>query len=418
MSRLLTPLCLVCITLCGHSNPVQASANLIDALGRDSETTLHLRSHYLQRDRSWQNGSLAWAAGGSIAYRSGLAWDHLRLGLTAYTSQKLHGPADKDGTALLLTGQHSYGVLGEAFAAYEYRDQKTMAGRFLVNQYEVNPQDSRMTPRTFQGFSLNGKAGGIHYYMGRLDKMKSRNWDYFENVATVAGAPAGTKEPMYLISLRGEPAKDLSLGFATYHVPNVLTSSYADASWLTSTVGEKTRFRLGGQFFKQGSTGNHLLTGSDFDTWSAGVKADLLHGPLTLSAIFMKTDRGAAYRMPFGTWPGYANRIINNFNRAGERALGLDANVDCASLGIPGLNLNGSVTVGDHAINSATGIGLSKDTEYDLTADYQFATGDWPQWLKPVSLRGRVARFEQKTVKSLNITDEYQFIIKYTHTFK
>lgn len=393
------------------------ATSLANFLVRDSEMTLQFRSHYLDRDKPGAADSLAWAAGGWLGYRSGWANDALRLGLTAYTSQKLLGPADKDGAALLLAGQHSYTVLGEAYGALKLEGQVFTAGRFLVNQYEVNPQDTRMTPRTFQGISLAGKVGGVDYFVASLDKMKARNWDAFEDVASVAGAPASVGEPLLLLSLRGAPSENLSLGFASYRVRDVLASTYTDAAWLTPVTSD-TRLRLNGQYLRQGSSGGNRLTGAAFDTWTVGLKADLMHGPLSLSGIAMKTDRGAAYRMPFGSWPGYASRIINNFNRAGERVWAIDAAVDFAHLGAPGLTLNSSVTFGGDASDAATGAGLSQNAEYDFTADYRFAATPWPQWARPLWLRARVARFEQKLGKVVGITNEYHLILNYTATFK
>lgn len=396
---------------------INETASLADALVRDSETTLQFRSHYLYRDKSRFADSLAWAGGGWLGYRSGWAGDMLRLGLTAYTSQKLHGPADKDGASLLLAGQRSYTALGEAHGALKIDDQIVMAGRFLVNRHEVNPQDTRMTPRTFQGVSLAGKVGDIDYFVARLDKMKARNWDYFENVATVAGAPAGVTEPLLLISLRGAPNEHLNLGFSSYRVRDVLASTYADAEWLTP-VDVNTRLRLSGQYMRQGSTGDKLLTGAAFNTSIIGLKADLIHGPFTLSGIAMKTDRGVAYRMPFGSWAGYTSRIVNNFNRAGERVRAVDAVVDFAHLDVPGLALTMSATSGNAAINAATGADLSKNVEYNLTADYRFTANTWPQWAQPLWLRARWGRFEQKLGGVVDITSEYHLILNYAVTYK
>lgn len=394
-----------------------AAADLADALVHDSEITLHFRSHYLDRDKSAAADSLAWAAGGWLGYRSGWAGDTLRLGLTAYSSQKLYGPADQDGAALLLAGQKSYTVLGEAYGALKFDGHVFTAGCFLVNQFEVNPQDTRMTPRTFQGISLAGRIGAIDYYVARLDKMKHRNWDYFEDVATVAGAPASADEPLLLLSLRAAPDPNLNLGFASYLVRNVLASSYADAAW-TAPLDDDTRLRLGAQFMRQGSTGDDLLTGTSFDTWSAGFKADLIHGPVTLSAIAMKTGRGAAWRMPFGSWPGYTSRIINNFNRAGEEVWAIDAAIDFARLGAPGLAMNASATVGNNAIDAASGTALSRNAEYDITFDYRFSAGAWPHWAKPLWLRARSARFEQKLGGHADVTTEQHLIVNYSFIFK
>lgn len=393
-----------------------SSTHLADALFRDSETTLHFRSHYLARNKPGPD-SLAWAGGGWLGYRSGWLDDTFRLGLTAYGSQKLYAPADRDGASLLLTGQRSYAVLGEAFDAMKLADQTLTAGRFLVNQYEVNPQDTRMTPRTFQGATLSGKLGETDYSLARLDKMKSRHWDYFDKVASVAGAPAQLSEPMYLLSLRGTPVENLNLGFASYRIRHVLASHYADLAWLTP-LAENTRLRLGSQYLRQGSTGDQLLTGTAFATATLGFKADLLHGPFTLSGIAMQTERGAAYRMPFGSWPGYASRIINNFNRAGEQVRGIDAALDFASLGTPGLNLIASATTGKDAINATTGAALSQNAEYNLTADYRFSATTWPSWMRPLWLRARLARFEQKLGNTVDVTTEHHLILNYTITFK
>jgi len=412
---------LLCFTLFGlPAAPALAESEhvhpLADALLRDSEVTLHFRSHYLNRPRRHQPDSLAWAAGGWVGYRSGWLGDTLRIGLTGNTSQKLHGPADKDGAALLLTDQRSYQVMGEAYGALKLADQVLTAGRFIVNQFEVNPQDTRMTPRSFRGAALNGKVQGVDYYLARFDQMKSRNWDNFEPIAFVVGAPQ-VDSPLYLLSLRGKSGEDWSWGFATYHVPDLLTSSFAEGAWTTPLSGD-TRLRLGGQLFRQGSIGRHALTGSDFETGTIGLKADLLHGPFTLSAIVMQTDRGAAYRMPFGSWPGYASRIINNFNRAGERVHAIDAAVDFARLGTPGLSMNASATFGTRAINANSGARLSENREFNVTADYRFTAAHWPEWSRPLALRARAARFEQRWGGPTDVTKEYHLILNYTVTFK
>lgn len=393
------------------------SAGLADALGRDSETELHVRTQSLDRNKNLAPDSYAWAAGGWLGYRSGWLGDALRLGLTAYASEKIAGPADQDGTALLLAGQRSYSVLGESYGALKVEHQVLTAGRFLINQFEVNPQDTRMTPRTYQGAALTGTLAGIDYFVGRFDKMKHRNWDYFEAVATVAGAPASVAEPLWLLSLRAAPRENLNLGFSSYRVRDVLAASYAEIAWLVPASAE-TQWRLGGQYMRQGSTGNHVLTGAAFDTWIVGFKADLIHGPFTLSGIVMQTDRGAAYRTPFGSWIGYTSRIINNFNRAGERARAVDAVVDFASLGAPGLSLTASATRGDAAINAATGARLSRNSEYDLTADYKFTAAHWPAWARTLALRARWGRFEQRLGNTLDVTTERHLILNYAVTFK
>jgi hypothetical protein len=407
-----TPLLTLWLAAAAAAGPAAADSGLAGALVRDSQLDLHLRSHYLARHKSWTSDSLAWAAGGWLGYRSGWLDERLQLGLTGYGSQKLYAPADRDGTALLEPGQRSYGVLGEAWGALRLGGPTLTVGRFLVSQFEVNPQDTRMTPRTFEGGHLAGRAGGVDYYLGRLDKMRTRNADRFIDMAAAAGAPGGVREPMWLLSLRGAPRDDLRLGLAAYQVADVLASGYAEAAWTLPDLAG-TRLRLGGQGFHQTSIGADLLTGAPFETWTLGLRADLGRGPLTLSGIVMATGDGAAYRTPYGSWPGYASRIINNFNRAGERVRALDAALDFAALGVPGLALNASASFGDHAVDAATGTALSDNAEYNLTLDYRLAAGAWPRWVRPLHLRARLARFEQDLGDSTRVTSEGHLIVNY-----
>lgn len=384
---------------------------------RDSTLTLQMRSHYLDRHKNVGSGSVSWAGGGWLEYRSGWAFDHFRLGLTGYASQKLYGPPDKDGAAVLATGQQSYSVLGETFLAGRLQAQTLTAGRFLVNQHEGNPQDTRMSPRTFQGAALNGKLGPLEYFAAYLTHMKTRNSTEFVPVATVAGASATVQEPMLFISGHYLPDDNLNIGFSGYRIKDVLASRYLDASYLWPQT-ERDVLRLGGQLMQQGSTGAHRLTGSAFDTYSAGLKLDWLRGPLTLSASVMQTGGGAAYRTPFGSWQGYACRIITSFNRAGERVHAYDAALDFGQLGMPGLALNGSATFGRGAMVATSGAALPDNAEYDLTLDYRFTDTIWPEWARPLWLRLRTARLEQRLGGVQGYTTEQHAIINYTAVLK
>lgn len=398
--------------------PVVAAEDITDDASpflRDGRVDLQLRSHYLDRDNSAAADSLSWAAGGWLAYHSGRAFDTLQLGMTAYTSQKLHGPADRDGASLLATGQRSYSVLGEAFAALRNDGHELKGGRFLVNQFELNPQDTRMTPRTFQGAALNGRIGIVDYFIGYIGKMKTRNSDEFVNVATVAGAPPTVVEPLWLVSGRMVPRENLAFGFSSYRIKDVLASSYTEAATRLA-LGDENRLRLGGQYMHQSSIGANLLTGSDFATSSSGIRVEWLRGPLTLAYTRMQTRRSAAYRTPFGSWQGYACRIITSFNRAGEQVNAVDAAFDFESLGVPGLALNGSATRGHGAISATTGAALPDNSEYDLSVDYRFSATTWPQWAQPLWLRARTALLQQNLQGNNTATREHHLILNYKVT--
>jgi hypothetical protein len=359
----------------------------------------------------------AWAGGGWLAYDSGWFSNLLRIGLVGYTSQPIWAPDNKDGTLLLEPGQHGYSVLGQAYGSLKLWDQMFTGYRQIVDQPEVNPQDNRMTPNTFEGYTLAGKVVGIDYFGGYLDKMKTRNADVFRNFATVAGAPPGVEEAMWLGGLSYSPTKDVTLRLSNYHVPNILTSTYSDASWL-ATLSEEYKLRLGGQYMYQSSAGDDLLTGSSFHTWSGGAKADLIRGPATLTFAFTQTGRGATYQAPYGFWAGYTSMIVEDFDRADERAWLIGGTYDFVKLKVPGLVINVAAVFGRNAIIPASGTSLSNNDEYDLTLDYRFKSGNWPEWVKPLWIRGRASRVEYTLSGNTNATNDYRIIVNYEWVFK
>ena len=86
----------------------------------DTHLEVHFRTNYLRKDRVTDELSEAWAAGGSIAYRSGWLADLFQAELEAFTSQPIVAPDSRDGTLLLAPGQEGYGVLGIAKGKLRY----------------------------------------------------------------------------------------------------------------------------------------------------------------------------------------------------------------------------------------------------------------------------------------------------------
>ena len=406
------------IAACPAAFPADLADEANSAFIRDSEVTLHLRSYYLDRRRPAPAAeSEAWAGGGWLGYRSGWLADLFRVGVTGYTSQRIWAPPETDGTLLLKPGQESYSVVGEAYAALKLWDQVFTGYRQLVDLPEVNPQDNRMTPNTFQGYTLAGKFGPTSYFAGYLDKMKTRNDDEFRDFATVAGAPAGMSEGMWLGGLTFAPHERLVLRLSSYRVANVLASTYADGEW-RMPLAPATELRLGAQYMYQSSTGDNVLTGRSFHVGAGGVKADLQRGAATLTVAYTQTGRGEAYRSPYGTWAG-----LHLHDRGGLQSRGRDSVADRrrlrfrAATALPGLSAFVNAVFGDRALDPVTRAPLSDKTEYDATLDYRFS-GAWPAWLKPLWVRLRAVRVEEKTAGGTGVTNDYRVIVNYERIFK
>jgi outer membrane porin, OprD family len=111
------------------------------AFFRDSLVQFVARTYYLTRDNFDGSKSQAWAAGGWLAFRSGLIGDVFGVHVAAYTSQPIFAPPDEGGTKLLAPPQNSIGVLGQIYGRFQIGDQEIRGGRQLVDTPLINPQE-------------------------------------------------------------------------------------------------------------------------------------------------------------------------------------------------------------------------------------------------------------------------------------
>lgn len=408
--------CLALVGMGAASSALAADEGsaLENMLVRDSKVELQLRTYFFDRlNPAPRNNNQAWAIGGWLGYQSGWLGDVFSFGLTGYTSQPLWAPADAPGSNLLTVTQDGYSVLGLAYGALKLFDQTLTGGRFEVNQPEVNLQDNRMTPQTFQGGALTGKLAGVDYFAGYLSDVKQRNATTFINMAQAAGAPSDVSSGMWLFGFKGEPVKDLILRLSSYHVPDVLNSTYADAAW-TTAVANDMKLRLGAQTIYQSSTGSNSL--GSFSVGYGGVKADLTSGGLTGTLGYNQTGSGSNLRTPYSSWAGYTSMLIQDFNAAGQKAVLIGAAYDFRAQNLPGLTLGGQIATGWDAINPATGAAVANSTEYDLDLNYRFTDKSWPKWAQPLWLRMRAGVLVPSGGGAR--TENYRIILNYPFDLK
>jgi len=405
---------LIAMTLSGAALADDEGSALENMLVRDSKVTLQLRTYFFDKlNPAPKNNNQAWAIGGWLDYQSGWLGDVFSFGLTAYTSQPLWAPTDAPGSNLLTATQDGYSVLGQSYVAFKMFDQTLTGGRFLVNQPEVNLQDNRMTPNTFEGGALTGKLAGVDYFAGYLSAEKQRNATTFVSMSDVAGAPSSVESGMWLLGLQGSPVKDLTLRFSTYQVPDVLNSTYADAVW-TTTLSGGSKLRLGGQTIYQSSNGIDSI--GTFSVGYGGVKADLTSGGLTGTMGYNQTGRNSNLRTPYSSWAGYTSMLIQDFNAAGQKAVLLGASYDFKAQDLTGLTLGGQIATGWDAINPSTGAAVVNSTEYDLDLNYRFSDKSWPKWAQPLWLRMRAGVLVPAGGGAR--TENYRIILNYPFELK
>ena len=155
------------------------------------EPVLHLRTYYFDQESLTGVPASAWALGGWAGVRSPWWGDMFQLGVVGYTSLKLYGPDDKDGTRLLAPGQETIAIIGEAFGAVRILGQTFTGYRQRINRPFINLQDNRMVPNTFEAYTLTGAASDVSYTGGYITKMKKRDSEHFVWMSDAAGGSNG-----------------------------------------------------------------------------------------------------------------------------------------------------------------------------------------------------------------------------------
>jgi hypothetical protein len=371
---------------------------------RDSKFSAQARSYYLNRKKFDDTHLEAWAIGGSLSYLSGYIADHFRVGAVGYTSQKLYGPENRDGTLLLEPDQHRYSVLGQLYGEIRFTDQLFAAfGKKEYNTPFINKNDVRMTPNTFQGYSIYGSAGGENgapawrYGVGYINKIKERNSDEFKWMSKDAGADV--ERGVYATGVNYKQG-DFSLGAFNYYSNDIINIFYSEAKYAFPLTDEY-KLQLSAQYINQRSTGDDLLQG-DFSTGQGGIKADLSIGGALLSLAYTNTGDGADMQNPWSSYPGYTSIQVQDFNQAGESAVMLRAEYDFTKIGYEGLSAYALFVQG-------TGVNDSNDeNETDLNLQWVPKNGA----LKGFSFRTRYAVVEQRGGNE-DTLDDFRLIVNY-----
>ena len=367
---------------------------------QDTEFDVQIRSYYLDRDKYDDSESEAWALGGSIGLKTGYLRERFALGATGYTSQRLYGPEDKDGTLLLKPGQHGYTVLGELYGEFLLdEDTRLSIGRRGFDTPYLNRSDSRMAPNTFEAIALQGLYGGGEGEAewrvggGYFDEIKLRNADEFVSMATAAGATSDVERGVY-VGGANYSRGDFSIGAIDYYSDDILNIFYAETKYALP-LGNGLRLQFALQYSDQRSTGDDLLTGAEFSSQQWGGKAELGVGGALFSAAYTSVGGDSGMRSPWGGYPGYTGVQVEDFERDGEQAWMLRAAYNFPSvsgLSVYGLWVNGS---------DPPDPGQYAKDEYDL--NLQWTPGSGP--LKGLLLRLRHAHVSQDDPANSDLDD-------------
>lgn len=297
---------------------------------KDTKADIQFRSMYFDRDKFDDSESTAMGLGGSVGFKTGYFRNRIAFGATGYTSQALYAPTDKGGTGVLTSDQQGYAVVGEAYAQFLVAEDVNIdVGRKIINSPYINKNDTRMTPNTFQTAILQGvignekESGQWRFGAGYVDKIKEKTSERFIPMSEVAGAQDGVDQGVYLVGANYK-RNALSIGAVNYYSDDIINIFYTEARYAWP-LKDKVDLLLGLQYSDQSSSGDELLTGSDFSANQFGVKAELTYRQAAFSTSWTTNGDETDLRSPWGGIPSYNSVQVQDFNRAGEDAFMLRA---------------------------------------------------------------------------------------------
>jgi len=312
----------------------------------------------------------AWAGGASINLETGLLWDTVSVGAEYFGSFPIDAPDSRPGTGLLKPIQDSISVFGQAYVRGAFGEQGRQVvtlGRQRYHLPYLNGNDGRMVPNTFLGYSIDGRWSHGRFVAGYVDKIKLRASDDFIPMSQAAGVP-NSDEGLFLFGMRYERNNKFWGAIASV-VPDVLSTIYSelDTRWSSGDWG----FRLGAQFTDQRSIGDHLLTGTSFNTQSLGGRFSASINNMILSTVLTHNGDGSRLRTPFGGDPSFNTLMLSNFELANQTTYQFSVSYTGTRFGLPAVSGFLNYARGVNAEDARTGMSLPDDEEIDLTLDFR-----------------------------------------------
>lgn len=427
--ELSTTFALACVALSNH-----AYADFLS----DSKATLGMRNFYFNSDNrdgtAGPSKTEEWAQGLMLDYKSGYTDGTLgvgidALGLMGITLDSGRGrhvggtmiPSDSDGQAV--DEWSRLGLTGKV------RMSKTELryGTLLPKLPILVANDTRVLPQTFEGGQItSGEFKDLTLIGGRIEHATGRG----STDQTGLSVLGGTRESNKFDFAGGDwkVTKDLTAQYYYANLNDYYTQHFFGLIH-TFTISENQSLKTDLRYFKTDSSGENSSGTSgyrisgytengdgeiDNRTWSAaliytvgghGVTAG--YQSVSDGSNFTQLNQGSLVDKGAGgsSLYLYTDRMLQSFNRAGEKTAFGQYAYDFAALGIPGLKASVIYLSGDN-IKTASG-NDQKEWERDLSLDYVVQSGA----LKNVGLGWRNAKSNSEATRN---QDQNRVIVSYS----
>lgn len=360
----MTKLSLATALILGSAIFATAADDLASAF-KEGKFEGRIRTQYFLTDWDMINGTdkddnaRGWAVGGSLLYKSAPLYG-LSIGAGLYTTQNPFGLTEADDganmtntskfnattsndlflreggggtptsgtnpTKLVPYGE-GYAVLAQAYLQYDIAQSKIKAGRFLMTNPWITPNDTKMIPIAIEGGEIiSNDLPNTQIQVDYANAIKERGMTHFGNMAdtgdtpdaikayytTTYTNPSGTHGDAPDVTIAGVTNKSidsLELQGWAMHWPDLVDQGLLEANYAIE-AGDAI-VTLGGRFIKQNDKGageiikpqtNNGDTDQSIDSYLWAIRAVTNYGPAKLLLSMSHTDDGADMLAP---WRGF-----------------------------------------------------------------------------------------------------------------
>lgn len=323
-----------------------------------------LRTQYFLTDWDMHDGTnkdataTGFAVGGSLLYKTAPLYG-LSIGAGLYTTQNPAGWTSEDdgrnmttptkfnattsndlflregGGSTPLSGTNpttlvpygeGYAVLAQSYLQYDIEKTKATAGRFLMTNPWITPNDTKMIPIAIEGFDIKSNdLANTTIQLDYADKIKERGMTHFGNMADTGDTPdaikawykttysnAGTHgdaPDVLIVGVTNKSIDGLELQGWAMHWPDLVDQGLLEANYALE-AGDAI-ITLGGLFIKQNDKGagaiikpqtNNGDTDQSIDSYLWALRAVTNYGPAKFLLSVSHTDDGADMIAP---WRGF-----------------------------------------------------------------------------------------------------------------
>jgi hypothetical protein len=297
-----------------------------------------LRSFYMNRHfdisaRTQESSALgAW-----LDYESAY-WHHFGFGIAAYTSLPfiLHD-VNKDGAQVLKPGQTGYVALGKIYFQAEAFKSRVRLFRQELNTPFLNPHDIRMTPVTYEAYTLqNWSIDNLELMFSHVTKIKKMTETQFKSLSSEAGFP-GTKYGITMFGLTYLLKDSLKAQAWDYYAHNFMNMFFmqVDKTW---KIQDEISIVGSIQGLYQHNIGRSL--NGKFNASMLGAQFVFSWFDTELVLAYTIADNSSDIQNPWASYPGFTSIMEEDNDLSGEKAWLVGLTYDFSRFLVNGLSLS------------------------------------------------------------------------------